>query len=57
MKREHRIIRVKKQIKDADNGADFVSRLLMRDKVHDAIMALLPVAVLVTLALMIYYGP
>lgn len=59
MKRESRVIRVTKQEmrKSMGNEGQLISRVLVREKFCDRAWALLPVAMLVMLALIGYYGP
>ena len=59
MKRECRVIRVsdRELRKSEGREEELISRILVREKFRDRAWALLPVAMLVMLALIGYYGP
>ena len=57
MKREGRKIKVKREDVGMEDSSDFVARILMRDKIYQLTLKLIPFIMVGTLALMVYYGP
>tara|TARA_B100000029_G_scaffold373691_1_gene367940 strand:+ start:2531 stop:2704 length:174 start_codon:yes stop_codon:yes gene_type:complete len=57
MKREGRKIKVKREDVGIEDSSDFVARILMRDKIYQLTLKLIPFIMVGTLALMVYYGP
>jgi hypothetical protein len=57
MKRESRKIKVQDYRNNMESGPEFVSRVLMRERVCNVITTAIPIGALIAVALMVYYGP
>ena len=57
MKKNIRRVKVSKYEETTKGSPEFVSKVVMREKILNMLNAAIPIAAIIAVALMVYYGP